>query len=480
LPTTTRTDQHGNTLTVGSPDALAAYDAAVDHLLHFRPAVTGSLVDATTADPDLPMARLAQAYLGMLGTERDDALAAAADLQAYVAGADPTSWQPRERGHLAAATALLDGDLTTGGFVLRQITVSYPRDVVALAVGHQVDFFTGDAAALRDRVGGALSAWTVDDPHRGFVLGMYAFGLEESGLYSRAADVGAESVANDPADVWGIHAVAHTLEMQGQFADGLRFLDSTAEGWQSGNFLNVHNWWHYCLYLLEAGRPDEALQIYDGVLHNAQSENLAMEMLDAAALLWRLRLEGDDQSERWTALAQAWDAKVEEPYYSFNDMHAVMAYVGAGRMSDAEALLQARAAYVAQSVDPSVTNLAMTRDVGLPVTRAIVAFGRERYDDVLDALLPIRYVVNRFGGSHAQRDVVQRTLLEAALRSGRYAVARELLSERLGINPCSPYAWLKQATLSAAVGDAASAVAASTEARRLRSPGGTVEAASKG
>ena len=113
----------------------------------------------------------------------------------------------------------------------------------------------------------------------------------------------------------------------------------------------------------------------------------------------------------------------------------------------------------------------MTRDVGIPVAQAIVAFGEGRYDDVVEHLLPIRYVVNRFGGSHAQRDAVQRTLLEAALRSGREDLARALLSERLGINPFSPYAWLKQAELSDAVGEAAAAAAARSRAAALRTAG---------
>ena len=57
----------------------------------------------------------------------------------------------------------------------------------------------------------------------------------------------------------------------------------------------MHNWWHYCLYLLEAGDVPGAVEIYDAVLHNSRSAGVAMEMLDAAALLWRLHLEGIDQ-----------------------------------------------------------------------------------------------------------------------------------------------------------------------------------------
>jgi tetratricopeptide (TPR) repeat protein len=471
------TDQHGNRVTVGVPDALVAYDQAVDHLLHFRPEVGAAVGTALERDPGFAMARAAEAYLGVLGTEPDDAAAARASLDRFEAGLEGGleagleggRLEERERLHLAAAHALVRGDLRSGGRLLRDLVRRHPRDALALAVGHQVDFFTGDAAALRDRIGGALGAWTPDDPHYAQILGMYAFGLEESGLYGRSLAVGQEAVERDPSDVWGIHAVAHTYEMQGGFAAGLGFLDARAADWQQGNFLNVHNWWHYCLYLLEVGDEDRALGIYDAVLHHAASEPLAMEMLDAAALLWRVYLEGGDQTARWQVLAQAWDAKTAEPYYAFNDLHAVMAYVGAGRLADAGRLVEARVRYVAEAADLSVTNVDMTRTAGLPVMRALVAFGAGDYPRVVEELAPIRYTVNRVGGSNAQRDAVQRTLLEAALRSGQHDLAGTLTSERLGINPCSPYSWLKRASLARAVGDAATESAARDQVATLRS-----------
>ena len=463
-----RTDEHGNAVTVAGADALTAYDDAVDHLLHFRPEVTGTLAEALALEPGFAMAQVMQAYLGVLGTEPDDVASARADLKAFESAVDVSGLDGRERRHLGAAHALVRGDLHGGGLLLRDLAREYPRDPLALAVGHQVDFFTGDAVALRDRIGGVLTAWSQQDRHYGLILGMYAFGLEEAGLYGRSRDVGMEAVDRDPADVWGIHAVAHTYEMQGGFGAGLRFLDARASNWQRGNFLSVHNWWHYCLYLLEVGDTRRPLEIYDAVLHNAQSAGVAMEMLDAAALLWRLYLEGVDQSERWMVLASAWDAKAAQPHYAFNDMHAVMAYVGAGRIADAERLVRVRERYVAEAIGQRVTNVAMTRDVGLAVVRALIAFGRADYASTVQLLAPIRTTVHRFGGSHAQRDAVHRTLVEASLRCGQHDFARVLVSERLGINPCSPYSWLKKAALAEALGDAATASGARAQVQALR------------
>ncbi|TMR11564.1 tetratricopeptide repeat protein, partial [Nonomuraea turkmeniaca] len=320
------TDQHGLAMSGADAAATRHYDRAIDELLHFRVEVDAEAHAALAESPDFPMGNVLAAYLGLLTTEVEDARTARVRFGAFRRRIDESALLPRERAHVTAVQALLDGDFLTCGALLGEIAVAHPRDALALAAGHQIDFFTGDARSLRDRIGGALGSWREDDPHFGHLLGMYAFGLEEAGHYDRSEEVGLRAVELNARDVWGIHAVVHTYEMQGRFGDGLHYLDARLPDWSSGTFFNIHTWWHYCLYALEAGDVGRVLAIYDSALADGQS---CMELLDAAALLWRLRLEGSEQHERWRALADAWPVRVTEPFYAFNDMHAVMSYVGA-------------------------------------------------------------------------------------------------------------------------------------------------------
>ena len=165
---------------------------------------------------------------------------------------------------------------------------------------------------------------------------MTAFGLEETGDYGAALDAGRAAVAANPDDVWAIHAVVHTYEMQGRVDEGIAFLRSDETRWESGNLFTVHNWWHLALYELEAGRPERALAIYDAEVHHAASLGVPIEMLDASALLWRLRLDDADTGGRFGPLADAWATKgADVPWYVFNDLHAVIAAAGADRLDDA-------------------------------------------------------------------------------------------------------------------------------------------------
>jgi tetratricopeptide (TPR) repeat protein len=458
-------DQHGLELH-GSRGAVEHYDRAVHELLHFRAEVVDEARAAVTEDPTCVMAHALRGYLRLLSSEPEDAAAARERWPGVVEQISSVELLPRERAHVAAVSAWLDGDMRGAGRILRDVTNEHPRDALALAVGHQIDFFIADATALRDRVGAALMSWSEDDEHYGTMLGMYAFGLEEAGHYDRSEEIGRRAVELDPKDVWGIHSVVHTYEMQGRFGEGIRYYDARIADWSNGNFFTIHNWWHYCLYLLEAGEVERALEIYDAVLHNEQSEGGALQLVDAAALLWRLYLEGDGQSARWGALAEAWTAKVDEPFSAWNDSHAVMAFVGSGKIALAEALVAARERWVAEP-HPGVTNHDVTANVGIPVCNALVAFGKGEYGRAFELLYPIRYRVNELGGSHAQRDAVQRTLLEAAIRAGRNDLARALLSERIGVKPPSPYNWLKARQLAESLGDEGAATVAAQRAREL-------------
>lgn len=90
---------------------------------------------------------------------------------------------------------------------------------------------------------------------------------------------------------------------------------------------------------------------------------------------------------------------------------------------------------------------------------------------VIAELLPVRTRVHEFGGSHAQRDAIERTLLEAVIRAGHADLAAALVSERLARREHDSYAWSKRAVLLAAAGDGPGGEAATARERELAGAG---------
>jgi hypothetical protein len=361
----------------------------------------------------------------------------------------------RERWHIQAVAALVEGRWRAAGAVLEDLSIEYPRDALALQAGHQIDFFTGDSRMLRDRIARVLPAWSRSMPGYHAVLGMHAFGLEETGEYARAEAQGRASVELEPRDGWGQHAVAHVMEMQGRRRDGVAWMRANPQAWSTESFLAVHNWWHVALFHLGLDEIEEVFTLFDGPIYG-KSSTVVLEMIDASAMLWRLHLRGIDVGNRWEAVAAGWAPIASAGNYAFNDMHAMMAFVGAERARDAETVLEAQRAALEQPGD----NAMFTREVGHPATLAIKAFGDGDYAEAVRLLRPIRSYAHRFGGSHAQRDVLDLTLIEAAKRAGQTALAAALETERASIR-VSP---LEKGVVSS--------VSASPRAVRREKPGG--------
>jgi tetratricopeptide (TPR) repeat protein len=387
---------------------------------------------ALVEDPDFVTGHCLRAGLAVMSTEK----AARPMLADSVAQLERLSDRANalERGHLRAARAWLAGDFAGSVRLYGDVLLDEPRDLLALQIAHIGDFLLGESQMLRDRVAQVLPHWSVDMPGYGYVLGMHAFGLEENGQYTRAEEVGRRALEQNLRDPWAVHAVAHVMEMTGRAGEGIRFLGERSADWAPDNGFAFHNWWHLALFHLELGDQERALAVYDQHIRPRPSK-IAYENVDASALLWRLQLRGADVRERFAALAADWAEVAEEGHYAFNDVHAVAAFVSAERHDEAARTLAAMERVLQQ---PG-TNAMMTRDVGLPLAKALVAFSRARYDECLQLLLPIRTIVHRFGGSHAQRDLVHLTLLEAALRARRFSLARALTAERLDRKPHSPF-----------------------------------------
>ena len=444
---TTRTDAHGNSVS-GEQAAIDRYDAAIDHLLAYRNEFLDAMTSLVDDDPDFVMGLVLAAYMSLTSTDAVD-LEGARQLTGQL---DLLALNDRETVHRAVLQAWTAGDWHGAARLLDELLASWPADLLALLVGHQLDFFLGDTSNLRDRVGRSLPYIDPAHPHHGFAQGMYAFGLEETGNYRLAEHHGLAAVDRNHDDVWAIHAVTHVYEMQGRIDDGIRFLRNRQAGWGVGNLFTVHNWWHLALYLLEAGHTTESLTIYDRQIHNDQSAGVPLEMLDASALLWRLHLDRVDVGGRFDPLADAWATRATaEPWYVFNDLHAVMALAGAGRLDDARAVIDRLAAYVVAA--PRTSNVHMTAAVGLPASRGVLAHVEDRHADVVAELMPIRTTLARFGGSHAQRDALQRTLVDSAIRSGQLQLAGRLVDERLAVRETSVWSWQRRGQILTASGN---------------------------
>jgi hypothetical protein len=462
--TMARTDVHGNP-TTGSPEGIARYDHALDRLLRYHVEVIPALTELVTEAPDVPMGQVMAGYLALTSTDEPDRPGAVEAAQVLAA----SRLNAREAAHRTVIETWLAGDWHGAARLLDDLLVVWPADVLALLVGHQLDFFVGDAANLRDRVGRSLPAIDPAHPHHGFARGMYAFGLEESGHHPLAQEHAAAALVTNPDDVWAVHAMVHTYEMQGHVDTGIRFLQDREPDWAHDNLFTVHNWWHLALFLLEAGRPDRALALYDAQVHHPGSAGVPLEMLDASALLWRLLLDGVDVGDRFAPLADAWATRTEgEPWYVFNDVHATMAFAGAGRLAEARAVVERLARSVVGEGTGgrgrASSNAAMTREVGLPASRAVVAFAEDRHADVVAELLPIRGRLHRFGGSHAQRDAWQRTLVESTIRCNRLDLASALVNERLGVRETSVWTLGRRAAVLRQRGDRSGAESAEVEA----------------
>ncbi|MBP6638573.1 MAG: tetratricopeptide repeat protein [Sulfuritalea sp.] len=426
-------------MTIHDDLGLAHSGANAGSLAHYRRALrqfqcyiedpVASVDAAIDERPDFVMAHVLKAYLHLLGTE-PAAIAVARDC---LDAAQRLPGDARERGHIAAIARMVDGQWHRAGRQLEDVAIDYPRDILALQAGHLADFYVGNSRMLRDRIARALPAWSRDMPGYHAVLGMHAFGLEESADYARAEVQGRAAVELEPRDGWAQHAVAHVMEMQCRTREGISWMRANPEAWSTDSFFKVHLWWHLALYHLELGEIDEVLALFDGPIRGERS-TMVLDMIDASALLWRLNLRGIDVGQRWATVADGWEPIATAGNYAFNDVHAVMAFVGAQRPDAIAAVLETQQVVMQGSDD----NEAFTREVGHPLALAIKAFGQARYDETVRLIRQVREIAHRFGGSHAQRDLLDLTLIEAALRAGQRPLATALCAERLTTRGQSP------------------------------------------
>lgn len=420
-------DSRGHTLGTGSAEALALAEQALGEMLSFGDPPLATVLRAVDADPGWMWPHLmAAGHLLAQDDPRQEALAHPW-LERAAQGAGSAPW--RERQHLLALQAVAAGQWQQACLLWEDLLLACPLDVLALHWAHHWDLCRGEPTALRWRVARVLPEWDEQDPHYPFVLGLYAYGLQEANCLPQAEDAARRAVILGRQVPWAVHALTHVLEAQGRFDDGTAWLRQHQPSWAEGSTLACHLWWHMGLFRLEALDLPGVHRLMDAHLCGEAVPH-APQRVDAVSLLWRMHLLGEDVSARFAALRQAWQpGPADAGRMAWHDLHALLLWLGCGDLRAADAWL-ARCAEAA--LDPQQagrSNHAVAREVGLPVMRALLALARGDAAAAVQGLRQTRSQWVRLGGSQVQRQLLSTSLLAAAGQAGDRPLARALLNE---------------------------------------------------
>jgi tetratricopeptide (TPR) repeat protein len=433
---------NGEGVQAASQETVRLLDDAITSYARARRDTRDRLARVLESDPTCGLANALDGYLYMLSSKRDAIPRARAALDRLARASLPR----REHLHRAALDAWSSGDMRGAAGLWDTLLDEYPRDLIALKVSQFVLSYLGESERMRDRVARVLPAWSSDDPRFGFVLGCYAYALEESGNYREAEAQGRLAVDLDRGDIWAAHAVAHVAEMEGRLAEGIDWIASLADEWRECSNFALHLKWHESLYHLELEQHDRVLALYDREVR-AESTDEYLDIANAVSLLWRLEQADVNVGARWGELASRATAHFDDHALVFVDMHYLMALAATGDDGAVQEFLHSCEAFAASGLG---TEAEVMADVGLPIARAIVAHRHGAFGEAVDHLMPVRNRVRRIGASHAQRDLFDQLLIDSACRGRRYDEARELLAARPAWRPNNRWGLNQQRAMNAA------------------------------
>jgi tetratricopeptide (TPR) repeat protein len=429
-------DSLGLITSTDDPVSIEHFERALASLFRSDGNALPTIERAIGRDPEFAMGHCLRAGALVLSGADTPAASLAASIAAIERNAGANE---RERRHAAAARQWLDGKVARAARLYGALLRDYPRDRLALLVAHGLDFRLGWRRMLRNRIARVLPHWDTRHHEFGYVLGMHAFGLEETGNYDRALVEAQRSLELVPDNAAAIHVIAHVIEMRGPPDQGIAWLRKTQPIWVGNAGYRIHLAWHLALFQLDADATADALSTYDDLIAPLLDGGNS-GLVDASALLWRLQLRGTGSQWRWRDVTDLWLRRRTIGNRAFDLVHAVMALAASKQ--------GARASQLAKRLKDDTTLRARSgaEELALagPLAAAIMSFSLGDYDGAVASISTIRAAANRCGGSVAQCDLIHLTLLEAALRGHRKRLARTLAAERAVRKPASRLnRWLK-------------------------------------
>ena len=414
----------GNPVTAAREAALRGVNDFVEGYLAYETRAENILAAADAA----PECNLANVYAGLLWMflEAPDAALRASQ---YLAAAELTAPAAtrREQLNTALLRAWVADDMPQTLRLCEQLGDEFPRDLVAVKTHQYFEFNRGNSPAMLRAALKVLDR-NADIP---YIHGMTAFAYEQCHLLDEAEAAARTALDLRRKEPWAQHALAHVMLTRGRIDEGARFLEAMKDTWTGLNsFMVTHLWWHLALFYLSQGLGERVLQIYDRHCW-AIAKNYSQDQIGAVSLLARMELAGIEVGERWQDLADHLAARAHDMVLPFLTLQYLYGLARAGRV-EADALLRSVRTTAAEAA-PFVREV--WQEVALPACEGLYAYAQGDFERAWRQLSSSMPRMVEAGGSHAQRDLFEQILLDAAIRSGRLTSAQQQLELRRQSDP---------------------------------------------
>ena len=416
------TDRYDLPLSTASATARDAYVQGCDLALTLYPGAVEAFDRAIAADAGFALAHAGKAQVLMRQGNVAPARAALAAAKAMSAGLPA-----REASHIAFFEKAFAGRSEPAIAALHAHLAEWPRDALVVATAANPNGLIGASGRIGQKhqivvLMDSLAPHYGDDP---WFLAYHAMALSEDGQLAAARPKIERSITAKPNNAHGAHGFAHVLYESGEPDTARAYLTSWLATYPRDGFFYGHLSWHLSLCELQAGNWAEALGLYrDALALGRHSGGPQQQMSDAVAFLWRSELAGNPRdAAAWGAMYDYANSALPRPGSGLADLHVILALVVAGD----EAALDARTRQMEE----------LARDGRYPsgsylpeLSRGFVAFERGDLATAIDVLAPLAEKSERIGGSRAQHDLIEFTLLRAYLDADRLEEARRLLGTR--------------------------------------------------
>ena len=416
------TDRYDLVLSTASSTAGNAYVQASDLALTFYPGAAEAYDRAIAADPGFALAYAGKAQVLM---RQGDVEAARAALAA--AKEMSTSLSEREASHIGFVDHVFAGRTEAAIAALYAHLAAWPRDALVVSVGANPNGLIGGSGRIGQKHQIAVLMDSLA-PHYGddfWFTSYHAMALSEDGKLAVARAKVERSLAANPNNAHGAHGFAHVCYESGEPDTARAFLSSWLATYPREGFFYGHLSWHLSLCEIQTGNWEEALRLYrDALALDRHSGGPQQKISDGAAYLWRSELAGQPRdTAAWRGLYGYTNSALPRPGNGLADLHVILAHTVMGD----DAALNVRARQMQELAGegryPSGSYLPA-------LARGFASFEREDFSGTIAALAPLAGQNERIGGSRAQHDLIEFTLLRAYIEANRLQEAKRLLDVR--------------------------------------------------